>query len=169
MLRVELAQLERTKSLRVEGFLEPDRHSFEGCGFVPETPLHGVFSAVRASSGEVVVRGSLSGSVSQDCRRCLARVERGVDAEITMVFAPPELLSEDDEETRRIESNKSEIDLEPHLRDELILSVPMYVECRSGCRGLCAGCGVNLNEADCQCSKREMDPRWDALRALKSE
>ena len=169
MLRVELAQLERTKSLRVEGFLEPDQHSFEGCAFVPETPLHGVFSAIRTVSGEVVVRGSLSGSVSQDCRRCLARVERGVDAEITMVFAPSELLGENDEETRRIESNESKIDLEPHLRDELILAVPMYVECRSDCRGLCAGCGVNLNEADCRCSRREMDPRWDALRALKSE
>ena len=169
MLRVKLAQLERTKSLHVEGLLQPDQHSFEECAFVPEKPLHALLSASRAGSGEVVVHGSLTGSVSQDCRRCLEPVERPVDQEIMMVFAPSDLMGEDDEKTRRIEPSDREIDLESHLRDELILSVPMDIECRPVCRGLCAGCGANLNEADCQCSMREVDPRWDALRALKSE
>jgi len=169
MLRVDLGHLERKQSLQVEGFLEPDQHSFDGCGFELEKPLHVVLTAAWAGSGEVVLRGTLQGSVMQGCRRCLVPVERAVDSEITMVFASPELLDQDDEETRRIEPGKREIDLEPHVRDELILLVPMYVECRADCKGLCGGCGVNLNEADCQCSTEGRDPRWDALRTLKSE
>lgn len=168
MLRVDLAHLGRERSLRVEGFLEPDQHSFEGCAFVLEKPLHVVLTATWAGSGEVVLRGRFKGSVAQDCRRCLVPVERTVDAEITMIFVPSEL-SDDDDETRRIEPSGLDIDLRPHLRDELIASVPMYVECRADCRGLCAGCGVNLNQADCQCSAEDMDPRWDALRAHKTE
>ena len=169
MLRVDLAHLKRERSLQVEGFLEPDQHSFEGCAFVLEKPLHVVLTAAWAGSGEVVLRGRLRGSVAQACRRCLEPVERTVDAEITMIFAPSELLEDDDQETRRIEASQRKVDLGPHLRDELIMSVPIYVACREDCRGLCAGCGMNRNEADCQCSTEDMDPRWDALRALRSE
>lgn len=169
MLRVDLAHLKRERSLQVEGFLEPDQHSFEGCAFVLEKPLHVVLTAAWAGSGEVVLRGRLRGSVAQACRRCLEPVERTVDAEITMIFAPSELLEDDDQETRRIEPSQRKVDLGPHLRDELIMSVQTYVACREDCRGLCAGCGMNLNEADCQCSMEDMDPRWDALRALRSE
>ena len=169
MLRVDLAHLERERSLQVEGILEPDQHSFEGCAFVLEKPLHVVLTATWAISGEVVLRGRLTGSVAQACRRCLEPVERTVDAGITMIFAPSKLLEDNDEEKRRIEPSQRKIDLGPYLRDELIMSVPMYVECRADCRGLCTGCGMNLNEADCQCSTEDMDPRWDALRALKSE
>ena len=170
MLRVDLARLEREQSLQVEGFLEPDEHSFAGCAFVLEKPLPVVLSAMWAGSGELVLRGSLKGSVVQDCRRCLEPVERVVSAEITMIFTPSGLTEEeDDENTRVIEPGEREIDLGPHLRDELILAVPMYVECRTDCRGLCAGCGLNLNETDCRCSAEDVDPRWDALRAPKSE
>lgn len=169
MLRVDLRLLERKQSLQLEGSLEPDQHSFKGCGFVLEKPLHATLSAAWAGSGEVVVRGTLEGSVRQECRRCLDTVERVVDHEVTMVFADSALLEDADEETRRIGKGEREIDLEPHLRDELIVSVPMYVECKTDCRGLCAGCGQNLNDADCECSMQELDPRWDALRALKNE
>ena len=92
-----------------------------------------------------------------------------MDADITMVFASSELVDDDDGDTRRLEPGAREIDLEPHLRDELIMTIPRFVECRTDCRGLCAGCGENLNENECQCSVEDMDPRWDALRALKSE
>jgi uncharacterized metal-binding protein YceD (DUF177 family) len=87
----------------------------------------------------------------------------------SMVFGPPDELSEDDDEIRTIEAGAMEIDLLPHLREELLLTVPPYAECKDECRGLCPGCGVNLNEEDCGCGEKESDPRWDALRALKNE
>ncbi len=169
MLRVDLRRLERVHTLQVDGALEPDRHSFVDCGFALEKPMDVELTASWAGSGEMVVRGTLRGSVKQECRRCLDPVERSVNRDITMVFADSEILEDEDEETRRIERGVREIDLEPHLRDELILAVPRYVECRRDCKGICAGCGADLNETDCECSTQEVDPRWDALRALNNE
>ena len=116
----------------------------------------------------MVVWGGVVGRVSQDCRRCLDRVERKVEVDITLLFAPSDLLEEDDSEAFRLEMGVREIDLEPYLRDEVILAIPAFAECRVDCSGLCAGCGENLNESECKCLPGGMDPRWDALRTLEN-
>ncbi|MGB1779712.1 MAG: DUF177 domain-containing protein, partial [Longimicrobiales bacterium] len=55
------------------------------------------------------------------------------------------------------------------VREEMILAVNPYVVCEPECRGLCPKCGANLNEGACDCTDDEVDPRWAALRDLKSE
>ncbi len=166
MLKLDLSDLERRQSLRVEGRIEVDGDLSEGSPFMCKKPLDVVLNATWAGSGELVVRGGVVGTVSQDCRRCLDRVERHVDVDITLLFAPSDLLEEDDGETLRLAMGVGEIDLEPYLRDEVILAIPAFAECRVDCRGLCAGCGENLNESECKCLPGGMDPRWDALRTL---
>ncbi len=169
MLKVDLGDLEREQMLRVEGPIEADDDLLEGFPFVHEERLHAVLNATWAGSGELVVRGGVVGTVCQECRRCLDRVERQVDIDITLLFAPSDLLEDDDGETYRLEMGVREIDLGPYLRDEINLSIPSFAECRVDCRGLCAGCGENLNESECKCSPGGMDPRWDALRALENK
>ena len=169
MLRLDLGDLQRRRTLRVEGQIETDQALSGGLPFVSEEPFNVVLDASWAGSGELVVRGGAVGSVSQDCRRCLDRVERPVDVDITLLFAPSDLLEEDDSETHSLEMGVREIDLEPYVRDELILAIPAFAECRVDCRGLCAGCGENLNESECKCSPGGVDPRWDALRALENK
>jgi uncharacterized protein len=169
MLKVDLGDLERKHTLRVEGRIEAKDDLFQGCSFVQEDSLDVVLKAAWAGSGELVVRGGVAGTVLQDCRRCLDRVERQVDIDITLLFTPSDLLEEDDSGTHPIEVGVREINLGPYLRDEVILAIPGFAECRADCRGLCAGCGENLNEAECKCSPRGIDPRWDALRALENK
>ncbi len=166
MLKLDLFDLERRETLRVEGRIEADD---EGLPFVNEKPFNVILNATWAGSGELVVVGSVVGAVSQDCRRCLDRVKHRVDVDITLLFAPPDLLEEDDTETHRLEMGVREIDLEPYVREEVILAIPAFAECRDDCRGLCAGCGENLNESECKCSPGGIDPRWDALRALENK
>jgi len=91
-----------------------------------------------------------------------------VDAEITMVFVPLDSLEEEDGDTIGLDSGVGEIDLKPYLRDEVIFATSSFVECSADCRGLCAGCGENLNTSECTCASGGMDPRWDALRALQN-
>ena len=43
------------------------------------------------------------------------------------------------------------IDLNPDIRDEIILSYPMRPLCSIDCKGLCFHCGKNLNEGKCNC------------------
>jgi len=168
MLKLDLSDLERQQTLRVEGQIEVDGDLLEGSPFVCEKPLDVVLNATWAGSGELVVRGGVVGTVSQDCRRCLDRVERHVDVDITLLFAPSDFLEEDDGETLRLAMGVREIDLAPYLRDEVVIAIPAFAECRVDCRGLCAGCGENLNESECKCLPGGMDPRWDALRALEN-
>ena len=167
MLKLDLLDLERRRTLRVEGRIEADDDLLGGSPFVYEKPFNVVLNATWAGSGELVVRGGVVGTVSQDCRRCLDRVERQVDVDITLLFALSDLLEDDDSETLRLEMGVREIDLEPYLRDEVILAIPVFAECRVDCRGLCAGCGDNLNKSECKCLPGGIDPRWDALRALE--
>ena len=56
-----------------------------------------------------------------------------------------------------------ELDLEPVLREQLILALPPYPVCQEGCKGLCPVCGANLNERECGCDRKVPDPRWAGL------
>ena len=58
------------------------------------------------------------------------------------------------------------VDLEPLIRDALLLELPAVPLCRPDCQGLCPRCGVDHNLTSCDCVDAEPDPRWAALRAL---
>ena len=43
------------------------------------------------------------------------------------------------------------IDLDPEIREEIILDYPLKPLCKPDCIGLCPRCGGNLNEGGCTC------------------
>ncbi len=49
------------------------------------------------------------------------------------------------------------------VAEQIHLSLPMKVVCREECRGLCPGCGANLNRERCRCGPRAVDPRLAPL------
>ena len=60
-----------------------------------------------------------------------------------------------------------ELDISSLLRDAIVLEQPMKEVCDESCKGLCAGCGVNLNQSDCGCLNEEFDERWAPLKEIK--
>lgn len=54
------------------------------------------------------------------------------------------------------------IDLDPILADLVALAVPLAPVCSADCKGLCPHCGINRNQATCDCAAG-VDPRWEAL------
>jgi uncharacterized protein len=126
--------------------------------------------ASESASGEVVVRGTIEGTLAQECRRCLDPVDVPLREEVTFVYAPPDLLGgEDDGEILTLPAGELELDLSDPIREEVVLAAPAYTLCDPECKGLCPHCGVDLNETTCDCGAAEPDPRWDALRALKNK
>lgn len=128
--------------------------------------------ATLTPSGQVLVRGRAEIPLVCECRRCLERVERRLDQELALVWAPSEQSmgeSDRDGDIRVIDPRASEIDLAEAIREEVVLGVPLYVVCREECKGLCPHCGADLNDGPCGCAAEERDPRWDELRALKNE
>lgn len=58
------------------------------------------------------------------------------------------------------------LDLEPAVRDAVVLELPPAPLCDPACAGLCPSCGADRNETACGCPPVAPDPRWDALREL---
>src|SRR5574341_1254798 len=69
---------------------------------------------------------------------------------------------------RTVVADAVAVDLRPAVREELILAVPRFVECRADCRGLCPRCGKDLNAGPCGCPPAT-DLRWAALASLKDK
>lgn len=111
----------------------------------------------------VLVTGTAVVRLRGSCVRCLDEISATEEVEIQELFCYPgkEL---DDAEAMRIEGEL--IDLEPVLRDAVVLDLPFTPLCRPDCAGLCPQCGANLN-ADPEHSHTEpIDPRWAGLAGL---
>ncbi|HET6915863.1 MAG TPA: DUF177 domain-containing protein [Acidimicrobiales bacterium] len=72
---------------------------------------------------------------------------------------------EEDEETYPLKGEL--LDLQPLVRDALLLDLPLAPLCREDCKGLCPTCGADLNDGPCSCARAPADPRWAALDLLK--
>jgi uncharacterized protein len=123
-------------------------------------PLHVDATIERVPDG-IVVRGDVTGRWRAPCARCLTEVTGDVRCDLSELFEARPL----EGETYPLEGD--EIDLEPAVRDAVLLDVPVAPHCREDCRGLCAVCGADRNTTDCDCDTEPSDPRWDALRELR--
>lgn len=174
MLTLDLARLEQERGpVHVHEEVPPDAALFEDADLRLGSPLTVDVMVTLLASGEVVVRGTFSGTLSRECRRCLDPVEVPLEEEVDLLFIPEDELApeeeEEEEEVRRFNLASGTLELGRAIREEAILRAPMYVECTPDCEGLCPVCGTNLNEDDCDCTLDEPDPRWDALRAINTE
>jgi len=61
------------------------------------------------------------------------------------------------------------IDLEPIIRENLLINIPMKIVCSDNCKGLCPVCGQNLNEFNCKCKDSYINPQFEKLLTLFNE
>ena len=73
---------------------------------------------------------------------------------------------EEDDLVLLTESEAAGYDILPHVREAVILELPMRYLCSEECKGLCARCGANLNRGRCACGESEDDERWAPLKKL---
>jgi uncharacterized protein len=111
--------------------------------------------------GAVMVEGGVTAPWEGDCRRCLGPASGSLTMAVRELFET----GSDEEETYRLEDDR--IDLEPLVRDAVLLELPQAPVCAEACQGLCPTCGINRNEGTCQCEPTSRDPRWAALDQLK--
>jgi len=102
-----------------------------------------------------------------ECDRCLDEFELRLDEAGRIMFSDDsDLVQSSAEEVRAFDPEAREIDITEDVRDLLLLAIPAKLLCREDCKGLCAGCGVNLNQETCRCAPRAVDSRWQALQKL---
>lgn len=112
----------------------------------------------------VLVTGTASARTTGQCSRCLDPIEGDVEIELTELFAYPdsttEATTEEDEVSRLVDDR---IDLEPVVRDALVLALPQVPLCAEDCRGLCPECGGKWADLEPGHGHETIDPRWAAL------
>ena len=101
------------------------------------------------ADGRVRVRGKAAAQLNSRCCRCLEPVRVPITAEIDAEFAREE--DPDDPDLYLFEGSKA--DLTNAARDALLLEMPYRVLCSEDCKGLCPGCGKNLNLGPCTCQE----------------
>jgi uncharacterized protein len=111
----------------------------------------------------ILVSGPVSGRISYRCARCLTAFTRDFAVEVSELFART-TVGEDD----AYPLGEGTLDLEPMVRDAVVLSIPFSPLCRDDCLGLCERCGGDRNLGECSCGP-DVDPRWAALSQLELE
>ncbi len=108
----------------------------------------------------VLVTGTAEVNLGGQCARCLEPITESsvVDLQELYLYPGKEL---DDDEASRIEDEL--IDLEPLLRDAVVLDLPFTPLCRPDCAGLCPTCGANLNRDPGHSHAGAIDSRWADL------
>ena len=130
-----------------------------------------VTGTVVNRAGYIVLTAEASMSYRTHCARCLAEVEDTVCflCEKTVADEKGLLRLENTENDDYVQIKGGKLDLDAPICDEILLSFPMRILCSEDCKGLCAGCGADLNREACRCTKKEVDPRLAKLAALLAE
>lgn len=126
---------------------------------------------LEKSGGEVIVSGELNAQVHYQCCRCLKDFEREETISINVVYHPVTDMTNDRHELHDDEMDMGfysgvELDLGDLVGEQLFLNISMKPLCSEDCKGLCAICGVDLNDVECGCKKADIDPRLEALRKI---
>ncbi|GGP47455.1 YceD family protein [Saccharothrix coeruleofusca] len=112
----------------------------------------------------VLVTGTASTVVEGECSRCLEPLSAEVEVELTELYAYPDSTTDEtteEDEVSRITDDL--IDLEPVVRDAIVLALPQVPLCSPDCQGLCVDCGGKLADLGPDHGHETIDPRWAAL------
>jgi len=124
---------------------------------------------IERSYGVYVLRGEWSVSVLRQCDRCTVEFEWAVEGNAMRSYALEEPLDMDEEDRADVDvlPPPGVLNLVDVLREEVWLAWKPCVICKDSCKGLCQGCGVNLNHDVCQCSNDNSDNPFAALAEMK--
>jgi len=153
----------------------PGDFGIKGVVGVPEgTPVELELRLESVMEG-VLVTGTARATAEGECVRCLEPLEQELEADFQEMFSYPDADdrgrvkaepaddAEDDEDRLFLEDGL--FDLEPVLRDAVVLALPMQPVCQEDCPGLCSECGARLAD-DPDHHHDAVDIRWAALQGI---
>ena len=139
-----------------------------------ESPVQ-VQAEIRVFDERVRISGKLVADVDLTCCRCLNTSRRSLKKGFKLDYRPdPESISIHEESLDYSELgigfyHQDRLDLTHVVGEQILLELPMNPVCRSACKGLCDQCGQNLNDGQCSCQRKVLDPRLAVLHELKKK
>ena len=162
-MKISLSEVAASKSQKIDFDYCLDLSQEEGGFEKPfREPVH-LVGSVASKRGASQLDAVIEARCTQACARCLTPVTYDKRLEVSLMLVRR---VDNDELDDMILVESDEVDLDELLVPELILDMDMVVLCREDCKGLCPKCGKNLNEGDCGCDRREIDPRLAKLQTI---
>ncbi|MEO5651345.1 MAG: YceD family protein [Marmoricola sp.] len=119
----------------------------------------------------VLVSGTVEADLAGECARCLETIEDTIHVDLQELFVYDDPahgpVDDEDDGVSRLEDDL--LDLEPLLRDAVVLALPFQPLCREDCPGLCVECGARLADDPEHGHEEPIDPRWAALGEIVAE
>lgn len=148
-------------SLPIEYALDMSNVEFSGV-YPLKKPVK-ISGTVTNKASLTVLSAVITFEYSAPCDRCGTETAREYTVKIDKSLAPS---IEGEESDSILPVPDMKLDLDELVYSEVVVSVPMKHLCKEDCKGICEKCGKNLNEGECGCPKREIDPRLSALADL---
>jgi uncharacterized protein len=153
----------------VDGSLAPDDDIWMPDDVRPDEAAHVTGRLSGAGNGRFYFTGRIAGTVARECRRCLIPFKVAVEiTDAAAIFTEADNEEAGDPDVFPLAEGGKKVDLRPAIREQWLLNVPSFAECRPDCAGICPTCGADLNAGPCSCAPAT-DSRWTALRALRSQ
>ena len=111
----------------------------------------------------VLVTAEIDTTATGECVRCLDPVSIPVQVEFQELFA----YSPDEAFDFAVQDDH--VNLEPVVRDAVVLALPFQPVCRPDCPGLDPETGEKLADHPERSPREVIDPRWAALRAVSND
>ncbi len=182
-MQIDLSQLE-SDGLRVEEAFPAEALAVESkrkraAGVRPVSAT--LRAWIRPEGPLVRATGEIEAEGRAECDRCLKPVTVPMSGTFDQRYSwtnpePVRVRGVRDEE---VSLEEEEMDIAPLdgtvldtadlAREQVVLATPIRVVCTEDCAGLCPNCGKDLNAGDCGCEQETGDPRWEALKQLKTK
>jgi uncharacterized protein len=144
-MKLDLRKLKRSGKDREDFFFEylADEKLVDipECNFDGAVKITGTITLTGEHS--CLVSGEVEFTLKGECTRCLS------DAVNTYVAEFSEALEENNPDGYSVKNDM--VDLTVIVDDVIAMNIPVSFLCREDCKGLCAGCGTNLNDGECKC------------------
>lgn len=137
---------------------------------VPEGSSIDLELRLEAVMDGVLATGTASAQVVGECVRCLDRLDDEIVVDFQELYVyEPVSTGEDAEADDEMALEDELLDLEPVLRDAVVLALPLNPVCDPDCPGLCPDCGARLADDPDHTHGDAIDPRWSALSTLNQK
>jgi len=134
---------------------------------VPEGAPVDIDLRLEAVMEGVLVTGTATAALEGECVRCLEPIRDDVEVDLQELFVYEENdIASDEEDAGASRLAGDLLDLEPLLRDAVVLALPFQPLCEDDCPGLCVECGARLADDPDHTHGEPVDPRWAALATL---
>jgi len=134
-----------------------------GMAWIPQGAELDLQVQLESVTEGVLVTATATAPVAGECARCLEPVSQTLQVRFQELFSYAQNGGDADEDGYSLDGDL--LDLEPVLRDALVLALPLAPRCQEDCPGLCAECGARLAQAGPgHHHGPALDPRWAALR-----